>query len=261
MAARLAEILRPFATAPAPPGNAYRLDFDPRAPRDPWQLTLEGSRLMGSPDRDALVQYLLWHVNTYALRHAPERVLVHAGSVVTPSGGAVLLVGNSGAGKSTLVTALVRAGWGYLSDELAVIDPIARLVEPHPRFIHLKRGSPALQAAHGEPDQYLGAWHLPVEQVRGGAMAAAQPVTGIVRLDPRGAAEPALAVLTPGEAGAALARHVLNPRDHRGTLLPLIRDIALGARPLALAPGDLSASVRLLNAALGDAATAGAGTT
>lgn len=254
VATRLAEILRPFAVSPVAPGNAYRLAYDRQATADRWQLTLDGTTLMGSPSRDDLVEHLLWHVNTHALKHAPGRLLVHAGSVVAPGGGAVILVGASGAGKSTLVTALVRAGWGYLSDELAVIDPVRHVVEPHPRPIHLKRGSPALPPGHVSPDSVTGAWHLPAEQVRRGALAEAQPVRAIVRLDPRGGARPTMTVLSPGEAAAALAKHVLNPDDHRGTLLPLIRDLALGALSLALSPGDLSASVTLLTGGLGHAA-------
>ncbi len=51
----------------------------------------------------------------------------HAGVVargpVTDASTAILLPGRSGSGKSTLTAALVRAGWHYLSDEVAPLDP------------------------------------------------------------------------------------------------------------------------------------------
>lgn len=60
------------------------------------------------------------------------RLLLHAGAVVHPELGTVLVVGPSGAGKSTSTTALGQ-GATYLTDELTILDPHDRRVTAHPK--------------------------------------------------------------------------------------------------------------------------------
>jgi hypothetical protein len=60
---------------------------------------------------------LLYHVAS----HAPDRTFVHAG-VAAHRGRAIVIPGASLSGKTTLVTALVRAGAIYYSDECALLD-------------------------------------------------------------------------------------------------------------------------------------------
>ncbi|GAA1731813.1 hypothetical protein [Brachybacterium phenoliresistens] len=55
------------------------------------------------------------------------RILLHAGVVAHPQRGVVAMVGASGAGKSTATLTLGREG-AYLTDELAIIDPVSRAV-------------------------------------------------------------------------------------------------------------------------------------
>lgn len=66
-------------------------------------------------------------------------LLLHAGLVDTPSG-ALMIPGRSGAGKSTLVAALSLAGFGYFSDEIAVIEPSTSAVRPFAKAPCLKAG-------------------------------------------------------------------------------------------------------------------------
>lgn len=71
----------------------------------------------------------------------PELLFLHA-AVLESNGSAHLFVGESGAGKSTLCWGLVRGGLGYLSDELAPVDPSSWCVYPYPHAICLKRDPP-----------------------------------------------------------------------------------------------------------------------
>jgi hypothetical protein len=80
---------------------------------------------------------------------ARTRLFVHAG-VVGWNGGAILMPGHSHAGKSSLVSALVRSGATYYSDEYAVLDdqglvyPFARplgIREAHGRLRHVSPAS------------------------------------------------------------------------------------------------------------------------
>jgi hypothetical protein len=62
---------------------------------------------------------LLAELTRLAVQHSP-RLCLHAGVVSSP-GGTVVVPGSSGLGKSTLTAALVRAGFGYLSDEVLAV--------------------------------------------------------------------------------------------------------------------------------------------
>ena len=63
-------------------------------------------------------------------------LLLHAGAV-TKQGQALALLGPSGSGKSTLTLALLRNGFGFLSDECAAIRYRDRRVLPFPRALRL----------------------------------------------------------------------------------------------------------------------------
>jgi hypothetical protein len=47
--------------------------------------------------------------------------VLHAAVAADPAGRAVMLAGDSGSGKSVLLTALIRRGWGLLTDDLAPV--------------------------------------------------------------------------------------------------------------------------------------------
>ncbi|HEV2755713.1 MAG TPA: hypothetical protein VG318_08035 [Actinomycetota bacterium] len=63
-------------------------------------------------------------------------LLIHSGAV-TIGDRAVLVPAEMDTGKSTTVTALLRAGARYLSDELGALDPVTRNVYPYPKRITL----------------------------------------------------------------------------------------------------------------------------
>ena len=65
-------------------------------------------------------------------------IFIHAG-VVAQDGVAIALPGVSFAGKTTLVSALVRAGAVYYSDEFAVIDKRG-VVNPYPKALSVRAG-------------------------------------------------------------------------------------------------------------------------
>lgn len=119
-------------------------------------------------------------------------LVIHAG-VVTIDGRAVLLSGRSGAGKSTLTLALVRAGAGWLTDELALIGPDDVTVLPYPRAIHVSPQTVALLPELGflapRPRQALGGdseWSVTGDDVMrafGGQLAPATQLAGIILLD------------------------------------------------------------------------------
>jgi hypothetical protein len=76
--------------------------------------------------------------------------LFHSGAIEADGTG-VLFPGASGSGKSTLTAGLVRAGLGYLTDELAALHMTSGKLVPYPKPITVKPGSFAVLADIG-PD-------------------------------------------------------------------------------------------------------------
>jgi hypothetical protein len=87
--------------------------------------------LSATDDIQDLLTQLTWTV----LAESPL-LGMHAGVVSAPSG-LIVMPGHSGLGKTTLVAALVRAGFGYVSDEALAIDRDTLIATPFPRPLAL----------------------------------------------------------------------------------------------------------------------------
>jgi hypothetical protein len=124
---------------PGVPPEYSLVDLGPAAPR--YRLMYGDRSLIESDHEDDIFHHFFWHVHAETFRRTGSFFLVHAGTVVAPNGRGVVLPGASEAGKTTLVMGLVRAGFGYLSDEVAVIDPVTRRLYPYPKSLSVKEGS------------------------------------------------------------------------------------------------------------------------
>jgi hypothetical protein len=107
-------------------------------------------------------------------RTSPETIFIHAGAVAH-AGKTIVIPAPSFRGKTTLVTALVRGGATYFSDEFAVIDR-AGLIHPYPRRLSIRDGGVA-QTEH------------PVESLGGAAADEPLPLGIIVVTTYRAGAE------------------------------------------------------------------------
>jgi len=145
-----------------------------------WHLTL--------PKRGWL-PLLVGHVvgaGTSALR---DLLFVHAAAVELHGRG-YLLVGPPGAGKTAMASMLVRRGAGYLSDEVALLDPRTGLVHPFALPLAVKPQTaravgvfpPAREVASEGGVRYL----LPSE-----AVSDPVPLEAVLLLDPASTAGPA----------------------------------------------------------------------
>lgn len=130
--------------------------------------------------------------------NARSLLFVHAG-VVEWSGHAILIPGRSLSGKTTLVTALLRAGAKYYSDEFAVLDAAGRV---HPWARRLRIRSP------GRPPR-----HYPVEAFGERARQTSLPVGLIVVTFHRAGARWRPRPLSPGQALLALMRNTHGARQ------------------------------------------------
>lgn len=111
---------------------------EPGARSRPLNLLFKGLQMPGRHrDLAPVLEVLEGDLQLHVAEHAKNRVFVHAG-VVGWKGRAILLPGRSFAGKSTLVSAMLRAGATYYSDEYAVLDE-SGLVHPYPRRVALRQ--------------------------------------------------------------------------------------------------------------------------
>ncbi len=175
----LAQVLAPLATdEPASESIevADALDGHWTIKQSDAEPVVVGSRL-------AAVLRAIAEVNNLAVASVPDELVFHAGAVAGNEGVA-LLPAASNHGKSTLTTALVAAGFDYLSDEAAVVgsDLICR---PFPKSIALDPGSFPLFADLAPPagDGLIAAlrgreWH--VDPARVGRVGVPGPVRVIV---------------------------------------------------------------------------------
>lgn len=123
---------------------------------DGFYATFEDGDLVAtSPTVEHAVVSVLRLLNTHVLHDSVGTIRLHAGAVAR-NGRALVLVGESGRGKSTLTASLVRRGWEYLSDEVAIVDTETRTVLPYAKALDLDDHACHL-AGIAKPDVNLGA--------------------------------------------------------------------------------------------------------
>jgi len=121
--------------------DLLRAEIDPSSAQDLIRLGDDGT-VEDTPAASIAtdpVQNALAEITRHAVLRSPL-LCIHAGVVAAPHG-LVAIPGTSGHGKTTLVAALVRAGFGYLSDEVLAVDRTSLAVAVFPRPLALDRGS------------------------------------------------------------------------------------------------------------------------
>jgi len=108
-----------------------------------YDLRRDSQTVIGGVEAAVAAEHLMWHITQAAVAGYSAGVVLHAGCV-SGRDGAVVLPAIAGSGKTTLTAGLVAAGWGYLSDELGLVDPLGRRVEPFARPLCLTRNSAGL---------------------------------------------------------------------------------------------------------------------
>jgi len=239
LGARLGRLLAPWASDDATDGPVYTLVSSDTSAGAWYHLGRCGEELAVGPDAGDLVDQLLFSVSTAAFASTRDHLLVHAGAVVAPDGTAVLLPGPSGAGKTTLVAGLVRAGFGYLSDEAGAIDPVTLCVHAFARPLGLKGDARAVFGVAGDGD---GVRYLAADDLRPGATSGPVPVGHVVAPRYERGAPTTVTRMTPAETVLELGATAMNLLDLDDGLavLAAVARRAPGAR---LVSGDLDAAV------------------
>jgi hypothetical protein len=199
----------------------------------------------GSDDPDYVFDQFVWDVHNQALVRSGDFLLIHAGAVSTPKGLGVILPGPSGSGKTTVVAGLVRAGFDYLSDEAAAIDPVSGRLHPFPKVLSLKDESrklfPQSLSDDGGNPQYVDP-----DTIRPHALGKTCDVRFVVALHYVPGVRAELAPLTPAQGCLELGQNLINLGRYQSRAWPLLARLAKQARSYRLRFGGLEEAVQEL---------------
>jgi hypothetical protein len=221
------------------------------APAGTLDVARDGEILaQGQQSGDAL-GWVVWDVNRAAADAGADHLLFHSGAVEADGTG-VLFPGASGSGKSTLTAGLVRAGLGYLTDELAALHMKSGKLVPYPKPITVKEGSFAALADLG-PDAcpapgsrpWAGQeWQVAVGEGTGRAIGA-PCVPGFV-IVPRheAGAKTTLTRLSDTQAFFGLAVNAVNLVEHGSAGTRVLGRLAQESRCFSLTFSDLDEACR-----------------
>ena len=237
------------APAAADPQRYELLDLG-AGPGGPHYVVLFGGTPVITTDAlDQAIAVLLWHINAEAVRRStPLYAVLHAAAAVS-RGVAVLLPAPSESGKTTTVAGLVRAGFGYLTDEAVAIDPGTLLAHPYAKALSIHHGSwdvlADLQPAHR--GRLAGQWQLPARLIRPDAVAGPAPVGFVVTpvYDPSAATR--LEPISPGEMLMQLADSTFKFQNNAPRNLSVLAQIAATAGCYRLSVNDLNEAVGLID--------------
>lgn len=206
------------------------------------------SLIAAGNDAGYVLGQLFWHVNTETIRRTGDFFLVHAGSVATPDGDAVLLPAPSGSGKSTLVAGLVRAGFGYLSDEAAAVDPVSGNIYPYPKAISLSAAVvETLFPGLADVGTISHRQHVNPDRLRGGAIAGPSPPRYVIAHQYQPGVSTRLTPISRGSAALELGWNAMNLVVYRKRALPLLSDLVMGAECYRLIHSNLAEAVEAIS--------------
>jgi hypothetical protein len=220
------------------------IDLGPQVPRR-YRLLLGDQQLISSRTSDDVLNHLLWQIFRRMHEQTKEFLLIHAGSVVSPRGEAVLLPAGSGFGKTTLVAGLVQAGFGFLSDEIGVIDHEQGVLRPYPRAMNFKEKLPSVFSnldssanASARSDGYVRA-----EEIRPDVMAAPCLVRFVIAPRYMRGISTQITPLSPAAIVKELWANAVNLHLYGARAVPILVNIARQARGYILVSGDLQEAV------------------
>lgn len=195
------------------------------------------------------VALLGWHINQSVVEHGKARfTLLHAAAAARGDC-AVLLPAPMEHGKTTTVTGLVRAGFSYLTDEAAALDPETLRVTAYPKPLTIDRGSWPLfpDLRPGDPDPDAGSWWVPADQIRPGATIASAVPSLVVFPAYRRDSATELRPLGPSTAVMRLAESTFAFAADGARNLATLAQLVRSAPVYELTIGDLDAAVKLIS--------------
>jgi Coenzyme PQQ synthesis protein D (PqqD) len=218
-----------------------------------YVVLFNGEPLIATDRLDRALAVLLWHVNAQAVRCSTARyAVVHAAAAVS-HGVAVLLPAPAESGKTTTVAGLVRAGFGYLTDEAVAIDSGNLLAQPYAKALSVHRGSWEALADLRPPhhDRLAGQWQLPARMIRPDAVAGPAPVGFVVAPFFDASSTTRLEPISPGEMLMRLADSTFEFQADARRNLSVLAQVVANADCYRLTIHDLDPAVELIEELVG----------
>ncbi len=181
-------------------------------------------RLSRTTDFDEMLCDLDVDLHSYVAAATQRRMFLHAG-VVGWRGQAIVIPGKNFSGKTSLVTALLRAGATYYSDEFAVLDARGR-VHPYPLHLHIR------EEGGDRPKEY------PVELLGGRAGTRPLPIGMVVLSEYRPGARWRPRSISQARAALAMLANVVSTRHRPEAMLHMLRQVVSGAAILKGVRGE-----------------------
>jgi len=102
-----------------------------------YYIKRNGEVFFKTSNRSEIVPLLEWDFYKFFIGSQRDFYLIHS-SVLSKNGKGYLFPGNSGKGKTTMAMKLLMKEFSYISDEVAIIDPVSLKVYPFPINLCLK---------------------------------------------------------------------------------------------------------------------------
>lgn len=153
-------------------------------------------------------------------------IRLHA-AAVERDGHGVIVCGASGHGKSSLATALLAAGWRYLTDEVAIVHPGDLTMTAYPKWVDLS--SEAIERVGHSPSQPLAGTgyeeHLPPSDL--GEISRGARLAGVVILNryPSLGDAPLVEALSPTDALVTMLGNVFESTWRDSSSLQSLADV------------------------------------
>jgi hypothetical protein len=213
----------------------------------PWALYRNGEPCETTLTGDYVVPYVLWEVTRLVLEGATAPTIpIHAAALVRDRK-AVVLCGPSHAGKSTLAAWLTHRGWGFLTDEVGLLDisePTTTMVRPFWRPVGVRRGGPidAVVDVPGDEAEVL------VPATRLGSLGEPAPLVALVCPTYSKGADGQLTPLSPAEALTTVAAQLPSLARDGAAVFHALADILSRVPSYALSVDDLDTAETTLAA-------------
>jgi hypothetical protein len=230
--------------------HVYRLRVEPDSAGDQVAVERDGAVLGGPAPLWTTVDQLMTDVTRGAIASRPDHLLLHA-AAVSFAGQGVLLPGPSGSGKSTSAAALVLAGFDYLTDEAASIDPESLEIAPYPKPLSLRPASAQQLGITLPALGRLGSPGLaPSSVLRAHSHGRQVPVRLLLfpRYDPQ--APSALTPMSRAGAFVEVTNNSFNFVDHGGQWMDMLRRLVMQCWCGRLNIGDIDSVPALVRSLL-----------
>ena len=211
-------------------------------------LYLDDDRIQWGGSPGSMLDWVIADVTREALGSTERFIAVHAGAV-SWRGLGVVLPAPPDSGKTTLSAGLVRAGFSFLSDEAALLDPLDGLVHPFPRPVVMEPPSldvmPGLR--DGLPASYeqftLPRVHLVADDLRPGSAGGPCRIRYVIAPRYETGSETALVPVSCAEGLVLLAENCFNLHSVGGGALLVLAGLVRGAECYRLPIGDLGTAI------------------